>query len=232
MIMSSLLKYLVGCLIFGFVLADNDGGESSVQLELYYEALCPGCTKFVTTQLYPTWKKLHEYGILSVFLYPFGNARETRLPNGTYQYNCQHGEEECRGNIIEACIIKGANNDANIFMPTIACIEDNVQSGKPVEDAFDVCVGFFMAKKSGSGVRECADGPEGIRLMHKIAVRTNQLEPPHNYVPWLTFNGIHREDYNDEAMSNLLGLVCDLYKGTSKPKICVKSFHPNDVHST
>lgn len=202
------------------VFARNE--SKPVQLDLFYEALCPDCTGFVTSQLYPTWKALRRHGIFSVSLYPFGNAKETLLPNGTYQYTCQHGEDECKGNLLEACIIKKANFDANAYMSTIACIEDEVMSGENIEDAVNMCLRFYMPMKSNSWVNECANGPEGARLMHKIAVRTNGLNPKHTYVPWLLLNGIHTEEYDNEATTNLMGLVCSLYKGP-KPDVCSSS---------
>ena len=43
-------------------------------------------------------------GIFSVGLYPYGNAHESQLPDGSWKFECQHGQPECTGNIIEVCI--------------------------------------------------------------------------------------------------------------------------------
>jgi hypothetical protein len=37
-----------------------------VSVELYYESLCGGCRYFVETQLFPTFFKLRDTGILKV----------------------------------------------------------------------------------------------------------------------------------------------------------------------
>ena len=42
-------------------------------------------------------------------MYPYGNAHEKKLPDGHYAYECQHGDVECQGNFIEACIQKETN---------------------------------------------------------------------------------------------------------------------------
>ena len=83
-------------------------GFQPVHLDLYYETLCPDCTEFISGQMYPAWEKLKNTGIFTLKLYPFGNAREFVYANGTLGYKCQHGDKECRGNFLEACVIKVA----------------------------------------------------------------------------------------------------------------------------
>ncbi|KAF0047117.1 hypothetical protein F2P81_000750 [Scophthalmus maximus] len=69
-----------------------------VQVGLYYESLCPGCRLFLTGAVFPTWLLLSD--IMSVTLVPYGNAGEK--PDGQkYIFECQHGEQECLGNMIE-----------------------------------------------------------------------------------------------------------------------------------
>ena len=52
-----------------------------------------------------------------------------------------------------------------------------------------------------------------------MGVKTESLDPAHDYVPWLVINGEHREDLQEKAMRDLRGLVCRLYSG-SKPTQC------------
>ncbi|XP_023342039.1 gamma-interferon-inducible-lysosomal thiol reductase [Eurytemora carolleeae] len=72
-----------------------------VTVELYYESLCPGCRYFVETQLFPTFYKLKDAGIVQFSMYPYGNAKESQNPDGTWKFECQHGDKECTGNLIE-----------------------------------------------------------------------------------------------------------------------------------
>ena len=47
--------------------------KPTIDVTLYYEALCPGCMQFVETELYPTYQKLGKY--INVGLVPYGNSR-------------------------------------------------------------------------------------------------------------------------------------------------------------
>ena len=55
-------------------------------------------------------------------------------------------------------------------------------------------------------------GPEGNILEHAIGAKTESLDPPHNYVPWIVVDGEHSDKVQQAAMDNLLDLICQLYK--------------------
>ena len=56
--------------------------------------------------------------------------------------------------------------------------------------------------------------------MHEMAVRTENLRPQHQYVPWLTLNEIHTEDIQKKAQDDLVGLVCENFNGSPIPDAC------------
>lgn len=41
--------------------------------------------------------------VMDLKLVPYGNAREASLPDGSFEYTCQHGPAECDGNRILVC---------------------------------------------------------------------------------------------------------------------------------
>ena len=47
-----------------------------------------------------------------------------------------------------------------------------------------------------------------------MGTKTESLDPPHNYVPWIVVDGQHDDEIQNAAMDNLVGLVCKLYKVT------------------
>ncbi|XP_077374136.1 gamma-interferon-inducible lysosomal thiol reductase-like isoform X2 [Festucalex cinctus] len=179
-----------------------------VQLDVYYESLCPDCILYLTQVLYPTWVLLQD--ILSVHLVPFGNAQEA--PSGSkYVFKCQHGEQECLGNMIQACLL---NMSDNAFL-IIFCMEASTD----IVAAAKNCVHLYSPQLSWGRIMSCVNGELGNQLMHQNALRTNTLNPPHQFVPWVTINGEHTDDLQKKATTALLPLICNLYKGI-KPAVC------------
>ncbi|XP_041659823.1 gamma-interferon-inducible lysosomal thiol reductase [Cheilinus undulatus] len=182
--------------------------ESKVEVALYYESLCPGCRLFLTEMLFPTWLLLND--IMSVTLVPYGNAEET-FDGHKYIYECQHGEEECLGNFIEACLL----NMTKAALPIIFCMESSTDVIKSAQS----CIGLYSPQLKWDTVMGCVKGDLGNQLMHQNALKTKALNPPHNYVPWVTINGVHTEDLEEKATTSLFNLVCSMYKGP-KPAAC------------
>ncbi|XP_019744441.1 gamma-interferon-inducible-lysosomal thiol reductase-like isoform X2 [Hippocampus comes] len=184
------------------------GAGEPVHLDVYYESLCPDCILYLTQVLYPTWVLLQD--ILCVRLVPFGNAQE--IPSeGKYIFKCQHGEQECLGNMIQTCLL---NMTDNAFL-IIFCMEASTD----VIAAAKSCVHLYSPKLSWERLMSCVDGDVGNQLMHQNALRTNALDPPHQFVPWLTINGAHTDDLQKKATTSLFPLICSMYKGI-KPVVC------------
>lgn len=189
---------------------EEPNGAEPVQLALYYESLCPDCHVFVKQQLWPTYKKIAN--IMNITLVPYGNAMEHQ-DGSKWVFECQHGADECAGNLIQTCAIYTTKN-ITAYFPFIYCM---ILSEAPPDKSAPQC-----AKTLGinySPIEECVDGALGNQLEHAMAECTNKLNPPHQYVPWITLFGEHTEDIQHQAETNLLKLVCDSYKG-QKPSGC------------
>jgi hypothetical protein len=63
-----------------------------------------------------------------------------------------------------------------------------------------------------SKVDACTKSKLGNQLQHIYAVRTESLQPQHQYVPWVTINGVHTEELEREAERDLVKLICKTYK--------------------
>ncbi|KAI8044237.1 GILT-like protein 2 isoform X1 [Drosophila gunungcola] len=95
------------CLLMGLVGVATPRRHSGPQTDklpitLYYEALCPYCMEFVTTQLSPSMVRLDRLPYTNLKLIPYGNA-ET---DDAGKVACQHGVQECELNAWHACILE------------------------------------------------------------------------------------------------------------------------------
>lgn len=60
---------------------------------------------------------------------------------------------------------------------------------------------------------ECANSTVGNNLLHKMGEQTLSLNPKLNYVPWLTLNGVHTDNIQNEGENeDLVKLVCKYYE--------------------
>uniref|UniRef100_A0A0B7A7L4 Saposin A-type domain-containing protein n=1 Tax=Arion vulgaris TaxID=1028688 RepID=A0A0B7A7L4_9EUPU len=181
-----------------------------VDFVLYYESLCPDCKGFITDMLFPTYEKLQS--ITNLTLIPYGNAEETKVGD-VWQFQCQHGPQECIGNLIATCTIEIVKN-ITVYFPFLNCMEaSNLQ---PNQSAAKCADQFHVPLKE---IFNCVNSAHGNELEHQMALKTNALNPPHTYVPWVTLNGVHTEKIQNEAQNDLKKLLCDTYKGP-KPAAC------------
>ena len=152
--------------------------------------------------------------ILEWNMYPYGNAQEEK--NGDhYDFTCQHGEDECTGNLIDTCAINTAGrNNTMAWWPFVLCVESS--SDTPAAAAPG------CAKQHGMdwhAIDQCTKSSQGNQWEHEMAVATDALKPSHQYVPWLVLNGEHTESLQNKLMDNAVRVICDTYKGT-KPAAC------------
>lgn len=181
-----------------------------VQIELYYEALCPDCQVFMKYQLYPTFKRLFKTGIFELTLVPYGNANEHKV-DGKWMFQCQHGEQECQMNLLETCAIHLLKNPQQ-RMSFIHCTEllPNLQDAQKCASSLGI---------EWEPIAACYNGREGNFLQHQMAQKTEALNPRHTYVPWIVVDGVHTEDIQKQSQEDLLSLICKSYKG-KQPEEC------------
>lgn len=97
--------------------------DDKVHIELYYESLCPYCQAFIKGSLKNAFNTKDIWQIADFRAWPYGNAR-TVANGSSWSFTCQHGPNECVGNIIEACVLNMYDWYTQA-LPFIICIEEN-----------------------------------------------------------------------------------------------------------
>lgn len=131
---------------------------------------------------------------------------------------CQHGPNECQGNLIEGCL-KTVLPKAKDYWPWISCFEgqdiDRVPgSGSPLK-AMKACNQKHMRDVSKmAALDKCINTPAAAHAVSVANAKpTAALIPAHEGTPWILING---KDYDGD---DVLGTVCKAYKGP-KPAGC------------
>lgn len=207
-------------LIFVAVLAlthvESLAVENSVQVQVYYETLCPDSIKFITTQLYPAYTTLGPE-ILKLELIPYGHASEDDS-NGTRVFTCQHGPRECFGNKIHACAINlySIENVTNF----VYCSE---RSNDPANDTnLEQCA--HNAGLSWPKIQECFTSGKGDDLLSANGNKTDLVKPV--FIPTIVLNGKFNQTYQDESIVDFESLICNV---TGSPNQCKSGTNKNFV---
>ncbi|XP_010450255.1 PREDICTED: gamma-interferon-inducible lysosomal thiol reductase-like [Camelina sativa] len=201
-----LFPYLLLACLFLFTFSTNlvvAKESDKVKLNLYYESLCPYCQNFIVDDLGKIFDS-DLYTITDLKLVPFGNAHVSN----NLTITCQHGEEECILNALEACAIR-IWPDPKLHYKFIQCVEKDTNE-------WETCVQRSGREKA---IKDCYNGDLSKKLILGYAKQTLSLEPKHEYVPWVTLNGKPLYD----KYHNLAEQICKVYKGKVLPKICSSS---------
>ena len=84
-------------------LVKNDG---KVHVDIYYESLCEGCRIKMKNSYLPAINTPGFFDMADIRVYPFGNTNEWyNETTGLYDYECQHGNKECKWNTLQVCAL-------------------------------------------------------------------------------------------------------------------------------
>merc|ERR1711973_730022 len=210
---SSLASILFAALLGISTSSFQDGGSYPIHVDIsvYYESYCPYSRRFIDEQLGPTFQTMGKY--MKVDLNPAGNAEIT----DQFTIACQHGEKECEAGIMTACLLEKMDVGADT-VPVVACIEsmdtepNDPNVTKQCMDSNGITNPLF------DEVQRCANTQEGLGHFIFFIMRTQELNPPKEYVPWVLFNGVHNETMYNEAKEDLKGVLCNYFLDNLVPE--------------
>ncbi|XP_073008827.1 gamma-interferon-responsive lysosomal thiol protein-like [Typha latifolia] len=199
-------RLLLALLLLSFLcFASSPVSANKVSVSLYYEALCPYCSSYIVNNLV----RIFRNGLISIVdldLVPYGNARLTS--DGSII--CQHGENECLLNAIEACAIR-MWPDVQQHFGFVRCVEHKIMAQGETE--WQSC--FQETGLSSEGVLHCYNSGNAEQLELQYAAETGSLQPAHQYVPWVVIDG--QPLYDDYL--NFEAHICRAYEG-ELPEAC------------
>lgn len=177
--------------------------REKVNLAVYYESRCTDSKHFFLNQLSPTLNKLKSY--IDLELIPFGNENVTKVGN-TYYYSCQHGPSECWGNRIEACVLQ--QNTVHFAYEYSKCIFNQADFKNIVAHAKQCAQKLNL---NWDLIMSCVNGPQSDVLMERFWKQTDNLQPKHTFIPWITVNGQGSANIQKQSLSNLFKFLCSNY---------------------
>jgi len=181
-----------------------------VKVELYYEALCPGCQEFITGPLAAVVGTPDLVSIITLKMIPYGN---TKYNSSTDSFSCQHGVDECTSDVFEQSAIYLANGEMNLenalpVFPFLLCMEE--QEGNPSFAESCYTKNIPSTEASWEEVKELAD----MKSNYLQSIANAATPSNHSYVPWVLVDGLLLE--NTELLKRQ---ICQSYTGT-KPSSC------------
>jgi len=194
-------------LIFSCLALFSSGNEVEnveASMTIYYETLCPDSLRFIALQVSKAYSQFTRD--LHVTFKPFGIASFSDEA-GSWVFDCQHGPQECYGNMMHACLTNMVSEEEGLT-PLIICV---ITYGSTDILAVDTCLSSSTTSDVTSlQVEECMMN-EGATLLHDIGVETKDLDPPLYGVPWTLFNGEFNEEDFLNSDSDLIGVLCSKY---------------------
>ena len=121
---------ILNILVIIFLVNSVSAEKAEVSINIYYESLCPYSRQYVIEQLYPTYNSdLGKY--LDVGLFPIA-LQYTPDGSGGWNFECQHGNNECVGNQYQVCLIDQIKEES-IQIAALNCILDDNQPHSATE---------------------------------------------------------------------------------------------------
>jgi len=190
--------------------APDQRNQQLHEVEIYYEVLCPDSRHFILKNFNPAYTKLRDY-IKPVFV-PYGKASTVLTPSGSYQFDCQHGSEECLGNTIHACAIKYVSDEEELIS-YIGCMINNNRKSESIAKKCATELGIDIAP-----ISNCWNSKEGKLLLKKYGDMTHALRPEVSFIPTITIDKSQRGQ--PEILKNFFVYMCTYVLAEERPAIC------------
>ncbi|KAL6264035.1 hypothetical protein P5V15_004116 [Pogonomyrmex californicus] len=204
--------------------ANDESNKTIVNVDVYYESLCSDSMRWIVNQLVPSYPELKHH--LHVTLVPYGKATHAReSETGPWQFLCQHGPAECRGNKAQACAIHSirtsetAESHQQMMVDLVGCA---MSSGNPSNAVPQCAQDIGLSEDTRKLIDDCIASPQADDLLAANGDKTGALQSPLRFVPTIVINGVYSKENQDEAIRDFPKLICRHLTAEEKPNICGK----------
>lgn len=212
--------------------SDPEAGNTTdtINIQVFYETKCPQSLNFLNTTLRAVWSNNELSAAFTISMLPYGDAQTIPAAQVSEGYKfwhpeaadsdflnvhvCQHGAEECLGNLVQACAIHLLPPSKHLGL--IFCM-----AAKPeysIEKSSYECM--TSQDINITQVADCVRSPIGNQLMTNFAEETQQLKGRQG-LPWVMVDKTHLANENQ-----LMQYVCS--KLDNNPSSCSVFLRPDD----
>ncbi|XP_076252285.1 GILT-like protein 1 [Rhynchophorus ferrugineus] len=172
--------------------------KAKVKISVYYETLCPDSIAFIKNQLFVNYIYFGP-DYIDLELIPYGFAKETDS-NGTKNFVCQHGIEECYGNKVHGCVVSYGHIVTSLYF--VHCSESSFLPTS--QDTLQKCA--QLGNIPWINIQTCLDTKLADQIMSKNGEKTRKLNP--QFIPAVVFNNRFSQTDQDDAIQNLKNVIC------------------------
>ncbi|CAH0548552.1 unnamed protein product [Brassicogethes aeneus] len=203
-----------------------------VNVDVYYESLCPDSRKFFNQQLYPSLQgELKQF--VNLTLVPYGKST-TESNLGNLVFKCHHGDIECYGNKLHACAlhnIERGNNTMGLGFNKVAtgfvnCLMDKSVKKEDQEPQMSFpsndCANLNQVPNVNI-IDNCAKHHDGSTYLAQAGNMTDMLMKPLKSVPTIVFDKIYKMEDSQMAQKNFVKALCQYIKMSPKPATCLEN---------
>jgi len=168
--------------------------------------------EFMTTSIKTLVSTDGHEELVDLDMVPYGNAYESQDDQGNWEFQCQHGETECKGNLIESCAVNLLEKVA--AHKFVVCLEE--REGQGWDAGLTQCLTADQQKE----VKSCTQSTKGNQYEHEMAVKTDALSPPHQWVPWVVRDS--QPDSSITDTSDIFEYLCSKREDRSEIAVCTR----------
>ncbi|XP_070518174.1 GILT-like protein 1 [Cardiocondyla obscurior] len=205
--------------------SSGESNKNEVNVDVYYESLCSDSMRFIANQLVPSYPELEPY--VKINFIPYGKAMHSfDSETGLWQFVCQHGPAECRGNKAQACAIRSIEvaetnkNKQSLAVNLVGC----VMSAENPANAVPQCAqSVGLSEEAQAFIDNCITTSMADELLSSYGNMTYALQSPLRFVPTIVINKEYSKENQDEALRNFSKLICRHLTAEEKPSVCSKN---------